>query len=74
MRDLAAAGRTTRATAMDKTRASLRRARVYAAVLLVCAIYATVPQPHRETLRGTIRAAAGDAIGWAQDHLRRGPR
>jgi len=59
---------------MDKTRASLRRARVYAAILAVCAVYASIPQPHRQTLRDHAREAASRAAEWVQNHLQRGPR
>lgn len=53
---------------MDKTRASLRRARIYAAVLVACGIYAALPVSHRETFRAEFREAAGRAIDWIVDH------
>lgn len=31
---------------MDKTRASLRRVRIYAALLLICGIYAALPHDY----------------------------
>lgn len=59
---------------MDRTRASLRRARVYAAVLAVCAVYAAAPQSQRETLRGQAREAASHAADWFNQHFPRGPK
>jgi hypothetical protein len=52
---------------MDKTRASLRRVRVYLALLLICGVYAVLPHDHGAKARA--RDAAGSAMDWAAAHI-----
>ena len=56
---------------MDRTRASLRRVRVYVILLLVCAVYAALPVSDRENAKAHARQMVGDAINWAVAHVGR---
>lgn len=54
---------------MDKTRASLRRVRVYAVLLVVCGVYATLPADDRKGAQQRIQDAAHAALDWAAHHM-----
>lgn len=57
---------------MDKTRASLRRVRFYAAVLIICGIYAALPHDHGA--KSHARQAVGSALDWTASHIWRGEK
>jgi hypothetical protein len=50
---------------MDKTRASLRRVRVYAVLLVVCGVYAVLPPTQREAARLRAHDITEAALDWA---------
>lgn len=49
---------------MDKTRASLRRVRVYAVLILGCLLYAGLPLTHREMARERAQHIIESANDW----------
>lgn len=55
---------------MDKTRASLRRVRIYAALLVVCGVYAVLPPTQREAAHMRVHGITQAAVDWAAEHLR----
>lgn len=56
---------------MDKTSNSLRRVRGYIVLLVVCAIYAVLPESPREIAKDNARQLAGAAIAWVVAHTGR---
>lgn len=49
---------------MDKTRASLRRVRGYAAVVVMCLLYACLPPTHREIAQQRANWLMQSAMDW----------
>lgn len=54
---------------MDRTRASLRRVRVYVILLIVCGIYAVLPLTQREAALDRASSIAQSATTWAAHRL-----
>lgn len=54
---------------MDKTRASLRRVRVYAALLVVCGVYAILPPTQREAAHQRAHDITRAALDWAAHRI-----
>lgn len=51
---------------MDKTRASLRRVRVYTMLILGCLLYAGLPLTHREIARERAQHVMESATDWME--------
>lgn len=49
---------------MDKTRHALRRVRIYAGLILVCLLYASLPLTHREMAHERARQIIEAAAEW----------
>lgn len=49
---------------MDKTRASLRRVRVYAVIVAACLLYACLPPTHRELAQQRAQWFMQSAMDW----------
>jgi hypothetical protein len=54
---------------MDKTRASLRRVRVYAVLIVVCLLFAGLPQTRREINQQRAQYLTSAAVEWVAHHL-----
>ncbi len=52
---------------MDRTRASLRRVRVYAALIVACGAFALLPSDHRAEARDRVKTIIHSIIEWAVD-------